>query len=210
MNDDNHLGGFEQRLLAALRTHVQQQPDMIVATERRRAGWRRLAIAGATVAAAVIIGVPVLLGGSSASPAFAVEPHGDGTLTVTVNRLDDAAGLERKLKANGIDAQVDYTPTGKTCKLPRFTPARLSPSEVWRFPVPREDGHTTFKLRPAAYNGHILVIVMGGPLHHTTSSSGQAPRSVLMGVADGPVAPCKLIDAADQPDPSPMFGVYSN
>jgi hypothetical protein len=51
------------------------------------------------------------LGGSGGSPAYAVAEDGNGDVTVTIHRLDDAAGLEQALSAHGIDADVSYDPS---------------------------------------------------------------------------------------------------
>ena len=52
------------------------------------------------------------LGGTGGSPAYAVSTTSDGDVVVTVHRLDDAAGLEKALKAQGIDADVSYDADG--------------------------------------------------------------------------------------------------
>ena len=41
-----------------------------------------------------------------------MELDGDGDVVVTVHRLDDAAGLEKALRAKGVDADVSYDADG--------------------------------------------------------------------------------------------------
>ena len=50
-------------------------------------------------------------GGPTASPAFAVTSGADGSVSLAVYRLDDAADLEAALGEHGIDATVHFVPT---------------------------------------------------------------------------------------------------
>src|SRR2546430_791444 len=61
------------------------------------------------------------------APAFAVDRKADGDVSVTINNLSDAHGLQSQLRAAGINAEVDYTPAGKACREPRGR-AAASPS----------------------------------------------------------------------------------
>jgi hypothetical protein len=106
MNTRAPLDGFETALLAELRQHVAtRQPTP---ARRPRLG-RRLAAAGAALGTAVA----VTAGGLALRPdaAFAVDPQADGDVVVTIHSLKDADGLESALKAQGIDAEVDYSAT---------------------------------------------------------------------------------------------------
>jgi hypothetical protein len=113
--------GFEERLLAELRRVVAEGPGPVAARTplaRRHARlWRRrpLTVAGglAAAGAAATIAVLSLDGGQSA--AWAVTSNADGTVTVKINSLSDADGLERKLAAAGVPALVQYLPAGKAC-----------------------------------------------------------------------------------------------
>jgi hypothetical protein len=115
------LGGFEERLLAELRRLVAEGPSpaaVHTSPARRPAPpWRRrpLALGGglaAAAAAATIAGLS-LDGGEGA--AWAVAPNADGSVTVKINSLSDADGLERKLAAAGVPALVQYLPAGRAC-----------------------------------------------------------------------------------------------
>jgi hypothetical protein len=94
------LDRFEVALLAELRSVVADR-----APARRRK--RLLTLGGVAATAAAAVGIGLAVGGSS--PAFAVHQEADGDVVVTINRLDDAAGLERALAAQGVTADVDYT-----------------------------------------------------------------------------------------------------
>jgi hypothetical protein len=85
----------------------------------RFARWLRagMAAAAVTLAATAAITVTALLpAGHPASPpqpgaqlaAWTVVRHGDGTVTVTIRQLRDPAGLQRRLRADGIPASVTF------------------------------------------------------------------------------------------------------
>lgn len=114
---------FEERLLAELRHVVAARPasGVVAAPRRRRAP--RLLLGGAATTAAVGLAVLLVAGGGGVAPAFAVDRQSDGTVTVTISRLSDAAGLQAQLRAAGIPAVIDYTPPGKACREPRGRPA---------------------------------------------------------------------------------------
>lgn len=96
------LDGFETALLSELREHVTSRRP--APAPRRR---RRIVAAGSALGAAVAI----TAGGLALrpDPAFAISPQADGDIVVTIHSLDDADGLERALRAQGIDADVDYS-----------------------------------------------------------------------------------------------------
>ena len=107
------LDSFESALLLELRHHVARHPAPQPVPTRRPRRRLRLAAVGATGIAASVVAV-FGLGSGGGSPAFAVDQDSNGDVTVTVHRLDDAAGLEQALRAKGIDADVSYDPTRNT------------------------------------------------------------------------------------------------
>jgi hypothetical protein len=111
MNNSSQLDSFESALLTELRREVAEHPAVapVSGVARRPRRRLRLAAVGATGMAAAAVAV-FGLGGNGGSPAFAVAEDSAGDVTVTVHRLDDAAGLERALRAKGIDADVSYDP----------------------------------------------------------------------------------------------------
>jgi hypothetical protein len=112
MNNDTQLDSYETALLAELRREVSERPaPETTAVPVRRPRRRRLIAGGATVVAASVVAV-FGLGAGGGSPAYAVETNSAGDVTVTVHRLDDAAGLENALRAQGIDADVSYDADG--------------------------------------------------------------------------------------------------
>jgi hypothetical protein len=80
---------------------------------RRRRLVLGMAAAGAAAAAAVVTPIVAPGGGATAfaTADYSVQPHPDGTFTVTIKQLRDPAGLQRALRADGIAAYVRYLPT---------------------------------------------------------------------------------------------------
>jgi len=95
------LDSFETRLLTALREEVAGRAPAAV---RHRKRWS-FAAAGALAVAA--IGAAFVL---QPAGAYAVDRQGDGDVVVTIRSLSDADGLERALRAEGVEAEVDYDP----------------------------------------------------------------------------------------------------
>jgi hypothetical protein len=183
------VSNYEERLLHELRGMLVARP---VDRSQRRLFWRGrgLVLAGglaAVVTAAVVAGVFVLSAGTQA--AYAVTENGDGTVTVEIDSLSDAAGLQEKLQAAGVNAVVQYLPVGKTCRQPWFTPAGagaargMQESEVG----PSSDGATRFTISGDHPAGTTLVI--------TTQTAPGGERALGIGWAQGRVPPCEVVDA---------------
>jgi hypothetical protein len=183
------MTNFEERLLRELRSLVAAPP---VDRGHRHAFWRRrqLVLAGglaAVLAAAAAAGVFVLSAGTQA--AYAVTRNADGTVTVEVDSMTDAAGLQAKLQAAGVNAVVEYLPEGKACKQPWFTPAGVGAagktrgSEVER----TSDGATRFTISGNLSAATTLVI--------TTQTGPGDERALGIAWAKGDVPPCEVVDA---------------
>ena len=183
------MSNFEERLLRELRSLVAAPP---VDRGQRHAFWRgpRLVLAGglaAVLAAAASAGVFFFSAGTQA--AYAVTKNADGTVTVEIDSLSDAAGLQAKLQAAGVNAVVEYLPAGKACKQPWFTPAGfgaaggLHGSEVGR----TSDGSTRFTISGDLPSSSTLVI--------TTQTGPGDERALGIAWAHGDVPPCEVADA---------------
>jgi hypothetical protein len=192
------MSNFEERLLVELRTMVTVEP---VERGRRRAlrCGPRLALAGglaAVLAAAVTAGVVVLSAGTQA--AYAVTRNADGTITVEIDSLTDAAGLQAKLQEAGVNAVVEYLPAGKMCRQPWFTPAGaaarggMQQSSVGR----TADGATQFTISGDRPAGTTLVI--------TTQTGPGREQALGIAYAQGDVPPCLVVDAP--PGSGPLGG----
>jgi hypothetical protein len=189
---------FEDRLLAELRAVVAARPTPNAATARpaRRARRTRPTLAAGAVAA-TIAGVFVATGGDTAAPAYAVEKRSDGSVTVEIHSLRDAAGLQQKLAAAGIPAVVDYTPIRKMCREPRGRPASAGHPMTLGVGV-REGRSATFTIpRGNVRPGETLVI---------TSSVGSSASRLGVEIIDGPVAPCELVAAPPPAAPGQSTG----
>ena len=117
------MNNFEQALLQELRTVVADRAAPRTRIGRlRRPGLVALPVGAVGIAAAVAFGVSAL-GGASA--AYAVTKASSGDIVVTINSLSDAAGLQSVLRADGINADVNYDADGTPT-----TPAPGTPGVV--------------------------------------------------------------------------------
>jgi hypothetical protein len=174
MNDTDQLDTFESALLTELRREVAERPRSAPVPARRPRRRRlRLAAVGATGVAASVVAV-FGLGSTGGSPAFAVAENSAGDVTVTVHRLDDAAGLEKALRAKGIDADVSYdaTSNGSSAVLGSYGPQADASAPP---PGAQAEGQA------AAGSGSAQP---GGEKGPTLSAPGSAP-----GGADDPCGP---------------------
>lgn len=200
---------FEDRLLHELRSTVAANP---AAGRERGRSWtwpapKRLALAGAAaVLVAVAAAAAVQLVSGGAAPAYAVNTNDDGTVTVEISSLGDAAGLESKLRDAGIRAVVQYLPPGKACKQPwpTATPGDHATKggpegTAIKGGVARSEGRTRFTISRNLPADETLVIMtqVGGPSEET------GPSSIAITLAHGDVLPCEIVDA---PAGSPPFG----
>jgi hypothetical protein len=115
---------FEEQLLSQLRAVVAERAEPSTAARpwRMPALRARLALSGAGAAVAAGVAV-ILLAGSGTAPqsAFAVDAHSNGTVTVHVRSLSDAAGLQQSLQTAGVPALVNYAPDTSLapCPMPK-------------------------------------------------------------------------------------------
>ncbi|ELP63938.1 hypothetical protein ACKI1I_34110 [Streptomyces turgidiscabies] len=120
---------FEERLLAELQREIGLREGESAKAEAGEGGThspvrrvltpRRIALAAAACAVAGLAAV-VVPGTPAESVAYAVESHGDGSVTLTFNevRIDRDAQYElaRELQPNGIEVDVEVLPPGYSCK----------------------------------------------------------------------------------------------
>lgn len=114
------LDSFETALLARLRDHVDQPAPV----RSRLSRPRPLLAAAATVAAAVVM--LVVVPGLGTTAAYSVQEGNSGTVTVEVQRLEDAEGLEAELAKYGVTADITYLPDRQECAPGRYTPVDRS------------------------------------------------------------------------------------
>lgn len=161
---------FEDRLLQQLRQIVAENPDPGVAGAAQRAPRRtRLALAGAGVAAASA--VAIVATSSDVTPsAYAVQPRADGSVSVRIRSLSDAAGLQRSLRDAGVPAVVDYTPADAPGCAAAGAGGGVASSHAPEAGVSSSgapaDGHRT---------GHAIGGAVAGPTTQTRSAAGTEP-----------------------------------
>jgi hypothetical protein len=177
------MSNYEDRLLVELQ-------KLVVAEPRRSHRGRGFALVGgltAAVGVAVAAGVIVLSAGTQA--AYAVTKNADGSVTVEIDSLSDAAGLQAKLQAAGVNAVVEYLPEGKMCKQPWFTPAGDAAGEgTQSSSVGRNgDGSTSFTISGDLPAEETLVI--------STQTGAGNEQALGIGWAQGTVPPCQVVDA---------------
>jgi hypothetical protein len=177
----NQLGQFEQNLLTELREVVAERTAVPQPRPRKRLVLA--AAAGGLLAAGLVLGLPAL-NGDQTSAAYAVATNDDGTITITVNRLEDPEGLERELAAHGITADVIFAPPDKMCyHAPR--PASLVEAFVG---VTRND-EDTITLQSADLEGRTLVVES----RRLTTPDPDGPFIIYFSLANGLGAPCELV-----------------
>ncbi|QBR94038.1 hypothetical protein [Nocardioides euryhalodurans] len=186
------LDDFETALLHELRAHVADRPARV------RRGRTRIAVGVGLTAAAAVAAV-VVVPGAGVQTAYSVQEGNSGEITVEVNRLEDAAGLERELEAYGVDADVTYVPDGGECAPGRYEPVARSLSgmttgvgadllQVTLPPGAVRDGET-FVLAVSL----VPVPATGDPDGDGISDLGGIRVWTDFDVASGPVAPCDVM-----------------
>jgi hypothetical protein len=202
--DQPRRGDFEERLLHELRALLVAQPSSGPEPLRRPRLWaraahrprHRLALAGGVAGLVAVAAAGVLFLTRGAAPAYAVNANDDGTVTVEINSLQDAAGLERKLRGAGIRAVVQYLPPGKTCKQPWFTPVSHDHGPGHEQATRRfehtSDSHTSFTIGKHHPTDATLVIMAQG------GGAGVDASSITVAYAQGDIGKCEIVDAPSE------------
>lgn len=196
------LDGYETALLRELRgvvqeraylvsAHTSQSPDGPRLTSRPRRTLRWAVPLGIAAAGAVALTITQPFSGGT--PAFAVEEQ-SGEVTVQINRLEGADGLEAALAEHGITAAVDYPEEGTRCSPDRFVAAPPGGSGTMTATASEAEVGTSFSLTldPADYAGKTLVL--------ESTWFGDQAWSVGVDTAHGEVGPCNPVP---HDDPSP-------
>ncbi len=200
--------------------HGGQGPQRATAWRRR---GPRLALGAGLALAAVVVALIVSAGGDNPSKAFAVKPQKGGGVTIEVYRLEDASGLEQALEDAGVRAQVTWLPAGKVCREPHYKPAVVhlpgggsfgggtmtgpggitigirntkASRESFRKRMRGEisaDELANVTLDPEAFRPDQSIVLSGTPVPYNGDPEGGSITK--MGVAEGPVEPCKLVPA---------------
>jgi hypothetical protein len=169
MNDDE-LTTAVRESVAGIHTATSVEQIVSRGRARRTRRWMpslagALAIAAA-VAAAVLVpsGHPVGHPSAARLAAWTVAKKADGTITVIIREFRDPAGLQRKLRADGLPASVIFYPSRLTHHMPfrKLFHVRNNPCQEYRDqsqllkvvppqrPAPPLAGHTAIVIRPPA------------------------------------------------------------
>lgn len=187
------LDSFETALLRELRQHVEERDSRPARRSRTRLLVSGLGVVAAAVTAAVVIP------GLGVTTAYSVQEGNSGEVIVSVDRLEDADGLERALEEQGISADVTYVPDGGQC-----APGRYDVIDRDLTGMVIGVGDQTFRvtLPPGAVrDGETFVIAAslvplpatGDPDGDGIVDEGGARIWLQADVATGPVADCQVI-----------------
>ncbi|MEO9325364.1 hypothetical protein ABFT23_17870 [Nocardioides sp. C4-1] len=175
------LDSFETALLSRLREQVDQRPDVRPRTPRLRLG---LGAAVAVGSAAVMV---VVLPGLGNTAAFSVQQGNTGTITVEVQRLEDASGLETELARFGVEAEITYLPDRQECAPGRYVPVKRRLSGM---SVSMGSTRLIVTLPPDTIrSGETFVMAVSG----AGDGSGGFAGWTEFDVTAGPVRPCAVL-----------------
>ncbi|HET6870726.1 MAG TPA: hypothetical protein VFH80_32745 [Solirubrobacteraceae bacterium] len=122
------MSTFEDRLWSELvreHGHQMQSATISVRPHRRRPAL----ITGTALATAVAAAAVLVFTATSSTPAYAVTPHSDGTVTVTLNDVKAIAALNAELARDGIAARaIPLTADCPVHGFPNPMPAGTNPS----------------------------------------------------------------------------------
>lgn len=143
--------------------HMTIPADQIISRSHAIRKRRRIPglAAGMGVVAAAVLAVTALLPGHSATvrpgiylSAWTVVKHADGTVYVRINQLRDPAGLQRKLRADGVPASVVFgNPPNvqpEPCQWYHGNHAGLLPKVVPSIAPGQPPGHAILAIDPSA------------------------------------------------------------
>ncbi|MFG2461011.1 hypothetical protein ACGFWE_28670 [Streptomyces sp. NPDC048523] len=179
---------FEDRLLVELQGEIERResvpgpvpvPVPVPVARRPVFRGRRIAMAAGLCAAA---GLAVVLspGTPAQSPAYALERHEDGTVTLTAHEqyidVDDQRALARQLRPNGIEVDVQILRPGYVCAGDLVIWAQAPQGER----VPISTLHWARKL--TLHRGNVLVFV--------NFNDGSEPHKVDVYPTGADVEPC--------------------
>lgn len=191
MNDwqSSGLDRFEAALLTHLKAVVAAEKPQLAApasSERvphRRRRWQLGIIAAAAAATAAVV---LLVPGSGTTPAYAVTGRNDGQVHVKVTRLEGSDGLERALRAHGITSDITYLPPHKQCAPGRYAERRTPGltlavgADLFEVTIP-----------PDSVGGGDAFVLSAS----VVPTPDGASFTVEFGIAEGPVAACRVVDA---------------
>ncbi|MFB7931319.1 hypothetical protein ACFC4C_19670 [Streptomyces sp. NPDC056039] len=171
---------------------ARRSPFAAVLTGRRLA----LAAGACAVTGLVLVLVP---GSPGESPAYAVERHGDGSVTLTLTEIEIGPDAQRRLaerlRAEGIHVTIDNLSFGQSCKQPRGQVLDSSVVRAFIGDKPYEGGSVPAEPTDPAFHRNWQVTLRPGDsvgMENTSRKDGQPGRSSEAFYAfKGKIAPCE-------------------
>jgi hypothetical protein len=172
---------------------------------------RRVVAAGAAGLVAAGTALLVALGTSGTPPAFAVQRHADGTVTVTINRIEGIRGANARLAALGVNVRA--VPFDAGCGQVRVVTAGQAPPALRRalqFARARRGAIVSVRIAPwrldrgkvavlAARPGEVKASALVTELAHRPVPQCVGPIETVPPPA-GPVV-CHTVDGTTRPFP---------
>ncbi|MEV4461520.1 hypothetical protein [Microbispora sp. NPDC049633] len=204
---------FEDRLLAELKAEIVAREARTHVPAVRRIARPRI-LAGAAIAAAAAVAVPLVVG--QQTPAYALTKNPDGSINLKINEFRDPDQVERDLAEMGVPADITYLPLGKKCADGRapfvagddasFTKEEMeSDDPAVRARVRREIENLASSRAIQPKNGitiHpefvepgqvVLIEINENPVRRDAEHPGVAWQFSGR-LTDGPVKPCRVVD----------------
>jgi hypothetical protein len=166
---------------------------------------RRVVAAAAAGLAAAGAALLVALGTSGTPPAYAVDRHADGTVTVTINRVEGIRGANARLEALGI--RVRAVPFVAGCAgIQTATGAPAAMLRALKFARARAGTIMSVRIAPWRLQRGKVAVVAAGPVKPPAvvaeAKHGAVPQCVGPGhAAPAPVVVCHTADGRFVPFP---------
>jgi hypothetical protein len=189
------LDRFESALLTRLREQVDQQPEA-----RPRFSRPRLLL-GAAAAVTAAVAMVVVVPGFGTTTAYSVQEGNADIITVKVERLEDADGLEAELAKYGIDADITYLSDRQECAPGRYKPVKRSLTGL-RVTMGAEQLEVTLPPGTVRDGETFVMAVSGEVIPPSSSDPSEDGNEVFSGWTDfnvtaGPVPSCTVVPSTN-------------
>jgi hypothetical protein len=167
--------------------HMTVPVEQIISRSRARRSRRRLYGTAGALAAAAAVALPtaaLLPSGHVASArldAWTVAARPDGNVTVTIRELRDPAGLQARLRADGIPASIEFPGHNdlRACRIDNNVPNR-SIEQVFQNKKGSDLDSLTVTIRRSAIPSGAGILIRGAFSAATTHHSNSGPVSFII------------------------------
>ncbi|MGW5261498.1 hypothetical protein ACWEQG_11005 [Microbispora sp. NPDC004025] len=204
---------FEDRLLAELKAEIVAREARTHVPAVRRIARPRF-LAGAAIAAAAAVAVPLVVG--QQTPAYALTKNPDGSINLKINEFRDPDQVERDLAKMGVPADITYLPLGKKCADGRAPFVAGDDASFTKEEIKSDDPAVRARVRKKIENlassraiqpkngitihpefvepGQVVLIEINeNPVRRDAEHPGVAWQFSGR-LTDGPVKPCRVVD----------------